>query len=180
MAREMTKALEPIQDTQTVTADGDKVDRLIEGVVVRRLHPHEDKRGELVELYRESWNLHPAPLVFSYMVTLRPGAIRGWAMHKLQDDRIIIVSGFFRWALFDNRPESPTFQKLNVFTFSERNRAIFTIPANVIHGAQNIGTTEAIFVNQPTRAYDHANPDKYRIAHGNPIIPFRFDDAPGW
>jgi dTDP-4-dehydrorhamnose 3,5-epimerase len=46
-----------------------------------------------VELYRQSWNLHTAPLVFVLMVTLRPGAIRGWAMHNLQDDRIIIVSG---------------------------------------------------------------------------------------
>jgi dTDP-4-dehydrorhamnose 3,5-epimerase len=176
----MKEPLEPLQDLPSITPDGQRIDTPIDGVVIRQLQAHEDKRGELVELYRESWNLHPAPLVFSYLVTLRPGAIRGWAMHKLQDDRIIIVSGFFRWALFDNRPDSPTFQKLNVFTFSERNRVIFTIPANVIHGAQNIGTSEAIFVNQPTRAYDHENPDKYRIEHGHPMIPFRFDDAPGW
>ena len=180
MSRQMNPPLEPLQDSPSLTTDGQRTDQLIEGVVIRRLEPREDKRGELVELYRQSWNLHAEPLVYSYMVTLRPGAIRGWAMHKLQDDRIIIVSGFFRWALFDNRPDSPTYQKLNVLTFSERNRVIFTIPAHVIHGAQNIGTSEAIFVNQPTREYDPANPDKYRIAHGNSAIPFRFDDAPGW
>ena len=33
-----------------------------------------------------------------------------------------------RWALFDNRPESPTHKMLNIFTFSDRNRHIFVIP----------------------------------------------------
>jgi dTDP-4-dehydrorhamnose 3,5-epimerase len=176
----MSDPLQPQQDSPTVTESGERVERLIEGVVLRRLTPHEDKRGELVELYRHAWGVHTAPLVYSYMVTLRPGAIRGWAMHKLQDDRIAIVSGFFRWALYDNRPDSLTYQKLNVLALSERNRALFTIPANVIHASQNIGTTEAVFVNYPTRPYDHANPDKYRIAHDSGVIPFRFDDAPGW
>ncbi|HWW61611.1 MAG TPA: dTDP-4-dehydrorhamnose 3,5-epimerase family protein [Thermoanaerobaculia bacterium] len=157
-----------------------EVERLIDGVVIRRLFPNEDKRGELVELYRDAWDIHPEPLVYSYMVTLRPGAIRGWAMHKLQDDRIAIVSGFFRWALFDNRPDSPTYRELNVLTLSERNRALFTIPKNVIHAAQNIGTTEALFINYPTREYDRANPDKYRIDHDSGLIPFRFDDGAGW
>lgn len=176
----MALPLEPRQDSPSATASGTLLETLIEGVVLRHLTPVEDKRGELVELYRLGWDFHRDPLVYSYMVTLRPGAIRGWAMHKLQDDRIAIISGFFRWALFDNRPDSRTYRKLNVLTFSERNRALFVIPANVIHAAQNIGTDEALFINYPTRPYDHANPDKYRIPHDSDLIPFRFDDAPGW
>jgi dTDP-4-dehydrorhamnose 3,5-epimerase len=176
----MLSPLDPRQDLPTVTSEGDRLEPLIDGVVIRRLVPHQDKRGELVELYRPGWPVHTDPLVYSYMVTLRPGAIRGWAMHKLQDDRIAIVSGFLRWALFDNRPESPTYQKLNVFTFSERDRALFTIPKFVVHACQNVGTGEGIYLNYPTRPYDHANPDKYRIAHDSGLIPFRFDDAPGW
>jgi dTDP-4-dehydrorhamnose 3,5-epimerase len=176
----MALPLEPRQDQPSVTATGDRLEELIDGVAIRRLNAFEDKRGELIELYRLGWDFHPDPLVYSYMVTLRPGAIRGWAMHKLQDDRIAIISGFFRWALYDNRPSSPTFKKLNVLTFSERNRSLFIIPANVIHAAQNIGQSEAVFINFPTRPYDHANPDKYRIAHDSGLIPFRFDDAPGW
>jgi dTDP-4-dehydrorhamnose 3,5-epimerase len=176
----MRHPLEPRQDAPTVTPAGDRLDPLIDGVVIRRLPPQEDKRGELVELYRLGWGLHPEPLVYSYMVTLRPGAIRGWAMHKLQDDRIAVISGFFRWVLYDNRPGSPTYQCLNVLTLSERNRALFTIPAHVVHACQNIGSGEALFVNFPTRPYDHANPDKYRIAHDSGLIPFHFDDARGW
>jgi len=168
--------------TLTPTQDPPQVGTqpLIDGVAIRHLAPREDKRGELIELYRQSWDFHPQPLLYSYMVTLRPGAIRGWAMHKLQDDRIAVISGVLRWALFDNRPDSPTYEKLNVFVFSDRNRALFIIPKNVIHAAQNIGSHEAVFLNYPTREYDSANPDKYRISHSDARIPFRFDDAPGW
>ena len=173
----MPHPLEPLQDSPTATGEPED---LIDGIVVRRLVPREDKRGEIVELYRPSWDVHPDPLMFSYLVTVRPGAIRGWAMHKLQEDRITVISGVLRWAFYDNRPESRTYQKLNVLTFSERNRALFVIPRHVIHAAQNIWTTEAVFVNFPTRPYDHAHPDKYRIAHDSGLIPFRFDDAPGW
>jgi dTDP-4-dehydrorhamnose 3,5-epimerase len=39
---------------------------------------------------------------------------------------------------------------------------------------------EAFFINMPTRAYDHADPDKYRVPVKNALIPFAFDDGPGW
>ena len=101
-------------------------------------------------------------------------------MHEKQDDRIFISRGVFRWVLFDNRPDSLTYKLLNDFTFSERNRAILVIPRGVFHAVQNIGTSEAIFINMPTRPYDHADPDKYRLPLDNDVIPFRFDKASGW
>ena len=45
---------------------------------------------------------------------------------------------------------------------------------------KNIGQTEAVFINLPTRAYNHEDPDKYRLPLKNDLIPFSFDDAPGW
>jgi dTDP-4-dehydrorhamnose 3,5-epimerase-like enzyme len=41
---------------------------------------------------------------------------------------VYVSSGVVRWALFDHRSQSPTYKLLNVFTFSERNRAILVIP----------------------------------------------------
>ena len=32
----------------------------------------------------------------------------------------------------------------------------------------------------PTRPYDHANPDKYRLPIDTPLIPYSFGDAKGW
>ena len=34
-------------------------------------------------------------------------------------------------------------------------------------------------VNLPTRAYDHAHPDKYRLPLDTDLIPFRFDEKLG-
>ncbi|MSP14779.1 MAG: dTDP-4-dehydrorhamnose 3,5-epimerase [Chloroflexi bacterium] len=170
----------PVKDRQTVTPDGQDVHPRIDGVVIRRAPPVEDKRGEIVEVYNPAWGLHPQPLVYVYQSTLRPGAIKGWIVHEKQDDRLFMVSGFMRWALFDNRPESATYKLLNVFTFSERNRALLVIPQGVFHGVQNIGATEAIFINMPTRPYNHADPDKLRLPIKNDLIPFDFDDGPGW
>ncbi len=68
---------------------------------------------------------------------------------------------------------------MNVFTITERNRALVVIPRFVFHARQNVGETEAAFVNMPSRPYDHANPDKYRLPLKNDLIPFSFDDGEG-
>jgi dTDP-4-dehydrorhamnose 3,5-epimerase len=169
----------PVKDRQTVTSEGEPVARQIEGVVIRRSAPIEDERGEMVEVYRPAWGLHPDPLVYVYQVSLRPRVIKGWVVHQHQDDRLFISRGVIRWALYDNRLESPTHQLLNLFTFSERNRALLIIPRGVFHAAQNVGDTEAVFINMPTQPYDHADPDKYRLPIKNDLIPFDFNDGPG-
>jgi dTDP-4-dehydrorhamnose 3,5-epimerase len=176
----MTRNSDPVKEAQSVTPEGESVAPRIDGVVIRRLLTIEDKRGEIVEIFRPSWNLHPDPLVYAYQVTVRPGAVKGWEVHRHQDDRVYISSGVVRWGLFDNRSESPTYKLLNLFTFSDRNRAILVIPRGVFHAVQNIGQTEAVLISMPTRPYDHADPDKYRLPIKNDLIPFDFDDGPGW
>ncbi len=162
------------KDSQTVNEHGEPVGPRIDGLVVRRLPPVEDARGDIVEIYRPAWGIHAAPLVFVYRTSVRPGAIKGWIVHAKQDDRIAILSGVLLWAFFDDRQGSPTRGLLNVLTFSERHRALFVIPQGVWHAVQNIGTEEASFLNMPTRPYNHADPDKYRLPIKNDLIPFDF------
>ena len=171
---------EPLKDQQTVTPDGASITPRIDGLHIRPAHTIEDRRGEVVEIYRLTWNFHPDPLVFVYQITVRPHAIKGWAIHRKQDDRVYTCLGVTRWVFYDNRPESPTYQLLNDFTFSDRNRALLAIPAGVFHAVQNVGQSDAIFINMPTRPYDHADPDKYRLPLTNDLIPFKFDETPGW
>lgn len=152
---------------------------LIDGVTVRPLVTLPDERGEVCEVYRPEWGLHPDPLVYVYQVVIRPGRVKGWVMHEKQDDRLFFSLGTIRAALFDNRPASPTFRRLNVLTFGERNRAVLIIPKGVFHALQNVGSSDAVFVNLPTRPYDHADPDKFRLPLKNDLIPFSFDDPTG-
>jgi dTDP-4-dehydrorhamnose 3,5-epimerase len=174
------KQTAPIKEQQTVTADGKSVQKLIDGLVVRPAVPHVDRRGEVVEVYNPAWNLHPTPMVYAYQASIRPKTIKGWIVHKKQDDRIYTCLGIMRWVFYDLREESPTYQLFNQFTFSERNRALIIIPKGVYHAVQNVGETEAIFFNMPTHAFDYEDPDKYRLPPKNDLIPFDFDDPMSW
>jgi dTDP-4-dehydrorhamnose 3,5-epimerase len=170
----------PRKDAATITPDGRLLKPLIDGVVVRYQQPVEDRRGEVVEMYRPSWGLHQDPLVYVYQVRLRPGAIKGWVIHEHQDDRLFFVTGVVRWGLFDDRVGSATRGLVNDLVFSERAAALLIIPCGVYHAVRNIGATDAIFINMPTQPYEHETPDKRRLPVKNSLIPFDFDDGPGW
>ena len=171
---------QPRKDAQTVTAEWVPVRPPIHGFGLKRLTTVEDERGEICEVYRPAWGLHEAPLVYVYQAMVRPRKVKGWIVHRDQDDRIFVNIGTLRWVLYDNRSESPTYQQLDVFTFSDRSRVVFVIPRGVYHAVQNVGVVDAYFTNMPTRPSDHADPDKYRLPLKNDLIPFVFGDADGW
>lgn len=168
------------KDRQTVTPDWQPVQPQITGVVIKRIPPLEDERGELCEVYSPSWGVHEAPLVYVYQTMIRPKKVKGWVVHEKQDDRLFISLGTLRVALFDNRPDSPTYKLLSIFTIGDRNRALVVIPRGVFHAIQNVGEADAYFINMPTLPYNHGDPDKYRLPLKNGLIPFTFDDEPGW
>jgi dTDP-4-dehydrorhamnose 3,5-epimerase len=172
----MSTAL-PVKDRQTVSPEGESVDPRIDGVIINRRPLHEDHRGELVEIYSTAWGLHPAPLVYAYCASIRPNQVKGWVVHKQQDDRLFCVRGVIQVGLFDNRPDSPTYRVLNVFVMSERNRGLVIVPRGVFHALKNIGNDDAHFINLPTKAYNHADPDKYRLPVRNDLIPFAFETS---
>jgi len=180
MNNKLSSIINPVKDKQTVTPKGELTTKRINDLVIHKTPPLEDHRGELIEMYRSSWGVHTEPLVYVYQVVARPGSIRGWVVHKKQDDRIFISKGTLRWAFFDDRKDSSTYKLLNIFTFSERNRVLFVIPQGVYHAVQNIGIEDAVFINMPTKPYDHEDPDKHRLPLKNDLIPFSFDDGPGF
>ncbi len=177
--REARPAGTPVKDRQTVTPEGVRTAPRIDGVVVRPAVTHPDDRGELCEIYNPAWGVHPEPLAYVYQTMVRPRKVKGWVVHYLQDDRIFVMLGTLRWVLYDAREGSPTRGLLNQIFLSERNRALLVIPRGVYHAAQNVGDRNAYFVNCPTRPYDHADPDKYRLPLANDLIPFRFEDGLG-
>jgi dTDP-4-dehydrorhamnose 3,5-epimerase len=119
-------------------------------------------------------------MVYAYQSMVRPGKVKGWIVHRLQDDRLFVSLGTLRIVLYDARDGSPTQGRINEIFLGERNRAMIIIPRGVYHAVQNVGDTDAYFVNLPTRAYDHANPDKYRLPLDSDLIPYRFDEKLGY
>jgi dTDP-4-dehydrorhamnose 3,5-epimerase len=169
----------PKKDIQTVTPEGKPTKPLIDGVRVRYAITHPDDRGSLCEIFNPIWGIHEEPLVYVYTATIRPNKIKGWVVHRKQDDRLFVSHGTLRFVLFDDRADSPTHKAVNEIYIGEQNRALIIIPRGVYHALHNVGLTDAVFINMPTRAYDHADPDKYRLPINNDLIPYRFREGSG-
>ncbi|GAC1520466.1 MAG: dTDP-4-dehydrorhamnose 3,5-epimerase family protein [Chloroflexota bacterium] len=168
----------PKKDEPTVDPAGRRLALLISGVVTRPALTIPDDRGTICEVYNPAWGVSDAPLVYVYQVTIRPGQIKGWVKHTAQTDRLFFSLGTVRVVLYDDRSASPTHGMVNELFIGEHNRGLVTIPENVYHAIQNVGSGDALCINMPTRPYEHANPDKYRLPLDTPLIPYRFEGNP--
>lgn len=45
------------------------------------------------------------------------------------------------------------------------------LPIGVLHGLQNVGTTDALVLNLPTQGYNYGDPDHWRLPHDTGEIP---------
>jgi dTDP-4-dehydrorhamnose 3,5-epimerase len=173
---ELADVVEPqvAQDAVTVDAEGRRLSTGIEGVVFSRAVSHVDHRGSLTEVINFDDPFWDEPIVYSYYVTIRPGRIKGWGMHRRQADRYVVMQGNQRVVLFDGRVRSSTHGRFAEFHFTEAARGRLLIPPGVWHADQNWGDTEAVFINFPTRPFDREDPDKFRIDPESGAIPFDF------
>jgi len=99
------------------------------------------------------------PVVQVHVTTTLPRRIRAWGLHQKSTDHLFVVSGLVKIVVFDGRRDSPTSGRVNEFTLSEKNPGLLLIPPNLYHGGKNIGTSEAIIINMPTRMYNYEAPD---------------------
>ena len=161
------------RDLPKVGPDGSSLQELIDGVELRRAPTHADERGTLTEIVDLRWEFTDDPLVYAYLVTIRPGQVRGWALHLVQNDRLFAYAGVLRIVLYDARTDSETYGRLNIFHLGDHDRALVSIPAGVYHAVQNVGDEVAMFINLPSQPYQHDDPDKYRLPLDNDVIPYR-------
>ena len=170
----------PEPDEPTVTAAGAPLDALVDGVTLRDIVTQTDERGTLFELFDLRWGWHPAPLVYAYVATIRPGITKGWALHHRHEDRYALLFGEMEVVLFDAREDSPTHGRVSKLVLTEHRRRLLSIPAGVWHADRNIGRRDVVVVNFPTAPYDHGAPDKQRLPLDTPLIPYSFEDPAGW
>jgi len=132
---------------------------LVAGVQFRptRPVPHED--GHVTEVARTSWEALGDPIVQVHITTTFPGRVRAWGLHPLGTDRLFVVSGLVKLAVFDGRSDSPTFGRHCEFVVSEKNPGLLIVPPRLYHGWKNIGTAEAVIINMPSRMYQYEEPD---------------------
>jgi dTDP-4-dehydrorhamnose 3,5-epimerase len=167
------------KDTETVK-EGALIVPLLDGMSIKETATIVDERGSLTEMFDPRWNWHPEPLTYCYTVTIRPGIVKGWALHKTHEDRYFVVDGEMEVVLFDPRPESSTYGHICKLQLTGERPRIVNIPRFVWHADYNFGHRDVRLMNFPTIPYDHRNPDKYRLPIDTPLIPYSFGDAKGW
>ncbi|MFT5867457.1 MAG: dTDP-4-dehydrorhamnose 3,5-epimerase [Gammaproteobacteria bacterium] len=168
------------RDAQTVRTDSTPMTGLPHGAKSRDTILHADDRGSLFEIFDTAWDFDDDPFPRVYASTMRPGVVKGWALHKEHGDRYFIVTGDIQVVMYDVRPDSPTCGQVFVKTLSDKNRTLMTIPPFVWHADHNVGDVEAMLLNMPTRGYQYEKPDKYRLPIDTPLIPYNFGNVRGW
>ena len=108
----------------------------IDGVQIYRRPTHADERGTACEIYDLRWGLTDEPLVYAYYVTIGPGQIKGWVLHRVQTNRVFVYDGVARIVLYDARTDSASFGRMKVFHFGSHDRALVFIPPGVYHALQ--------------------------------------------
>lgn len=147
---------------------------MIDGVILHPLKAHPDERGYLMELLRES---DPFFRRFSqvYVSKNYPGIVRAWHYHERQSDIWVVVSGMIKAAMFDRRPDSPTYNEVQEVFLGDDNRIALVIPIGVAHGYKTVGMEPSLLLNFPDQLYDRAQPDEFRIPFDSAEIPYDWD-----
>ncbi len=160
------------KDDQLITPEGKPVAAQVDGAIFRSTTTHADGLGSVTEIFSVGWSFTDAPVVHVYEVTVRLGQIKGWVVHSTYDDRLYFANGCAKVALYDAREGSRTEGLVDVRFLGAHDRGLLVIPRGVYHAIRNVGASDLTFVNLPTRAYDYASPDKYRLSAESPAIPY--------
>lgn len=150
---------------------------MIAGCSVRHLIVHTDDRGRLFEILRRD---DPEFQCFGqvYVTTAKPGVVKGWHLHRLQTDHFCLIEGCARFALYDDRADSPTKGQIDEILCDGAQPQLIVIPPLVYHGFKNVGECEVVCLNCPTEPYNRARPDEYHREPHNSHIPYDWD-TPG-
>jgi dTDP-glucose 4,6-dehydratase len=143
----------------------------IEGVSIFPRKFFKDKRGWLIELFRNDElesEIHPQ---MAYISETLPGVTRGPHEHVDQTDYFAFIGpGDFRLHLWDSRPGSPTEGNRMVCIMGESNPSAVTIPPGVVHAYKNISDKPGHVFNAPNQLF---------AGHGKkgPIDEIRHEDV---
>jgi dTDP-4-dehydrorhamnose 3,5-epimerase len=144
---------------------------MIHDLKTKSLRVLPDERGRLMEILRRDDDLF-VEFGQVYVTTTYPGVVKAWHKHQKQSDNIACVAGLIKLAVYDGRAGSPTHGEINQFYLGVHNPLLVQIPAGVYHGWMCVSPEEAVVVNIPTEAYDHAQPDEQRLDPAASEIPY--------
>ncbi|MCE5246039.1 MAG: dTDP-4-dehydrorhamnose 3,5-epimerase family protein [Candidatus Polarisedimenticolia bacterium] len=134
----------------------------VEGVVVVPLEAHVDERGYLIEILR-AVDPHFTKFGQVYLVgDMARGAVRAFHKHERLWDWFFIGHGSAKFAVRDDRKESPTYEAMDTIVIGDRNPSLIVVPPGVYHGWMALeDDTQLISIG--SEVYDREHPDEVRV-----------------
>jgi dTDP-4-dehydrorhamnose 3,5-epimerase len=162
------------RDRQSITRDWETRQELIDGVIVKEVRNVAKDNGYLTELWRADWGLPGTTIAQVFQASIEIGGISAWHVHQHATDRLFANLGFLKIVLYDARAGSRTKGRVNVLRCGMTRPMLVVVPPGVWHGVQNVGSTAALLMNMPDRAYQYESPDHWRLPHDTTEIPYSF------
>jgi dTDP-4-dehydrorhamnose 3,5-epimerase len=137
---------------------------MIKDVKLVALQARADDRGYLVKMIRAD-DEHFTRFGEVYIVgDFGKGTIRGFHKHDVLWDYFFISHGAAKFALRDDRKDSPTYEEMNEFVISSRNPSTLVVPPGVFHGWMAL-EDDTQLVSVGSELYDPDNLDEYRVPY---------------
>lgn len=162
------------RDRQSVTRDWQAQQDLIDGVIVREVRNVAKDNGYLTEMWRDDWGIPGSTIAQVFQASIEAHGISAWHLHQFATDRLFANFGLLKIVLYDARAGSRTKGRVNAMRCGTTRPLLVVVPPGVWHGVQNLGSTAALLVNMPDRAYQYELPDHWRLPHDTPEIPYSF------
>lgn len=144
----------------------------IKDVVIYPLKKYHDDRGWLAELFRHDELTEEFYPVMSYISFTKPGVQRGPHEHVDQADLFCFIGpSTFMMRMWDNRPDSATYNYVMTLFVGENEARAVVIPKGVVHGYKNIGDVDGMVINCPNRLF-------MGEGKAEPIDEIRHEDDP--
>ncbi len=138
----------------------------INGLEIIKLETHVDDRGYLTEILR-SKDPHFKKFGQVYIVgSTTRGTIRAFHKHKMLWDYFFIASGSAKFAFYDDRKTSSTYQKVDTVVASQRNPILIIVPPGVYHGWMAL-EDNTILVSTASEVYNRKKPDETRVPYNS-------------
>lgn len=147
------------------------MEKIMEGIKIKKLKVIPDERGRLMEMLRNDDDLFSA-FGQVYLTVVYPGVVKGWHYHKEQTDNMTCVRGMIKLVVCDNRKDSSTYRQVQEFFIGKENQVLIQIPPMVLHGFKGISPDESLIINVPDKVYNYEKPDEYRIDPHDKDIPY--------
>ena len=135
---------------------------MIKDVKVVPLVAHVDDRGYLIEILRCT-DEYFTQFGQVYLVgDMTRGTIRAFHKHEHLWDFFFISHGSAKFALRDDRPDSPSYGEMQTIVTGGRNPALIVVPPGVYHGWMAL-EDDTQMISTASHVYNRNKPDEVRM-----------------